>query len=438
MRIAILGGGVGGLSLAWFIARARASQDFVEVFERDAQPGGLVRGFSYAGHQFDRHYHCVLVSDTALRGLVQALGLEHLQRFKVSKMGFYDGKRCIPFNNPLDLLRFPMLGPMDKVRLIATILYCQRFGNAHRLHNTPLEPWLIRLGGQRAFERVWAPLLASKFDGNFAGMPATYLWSRMRRMQGTREKGGAVEKLGILKGGTTSLVQALAHRLPREGVSLRTGQGVKALRTQGKCTELELENGERHTFDLVVSTLPTPLHNKIAAAGDATARHAMPDKYLGIVDVVVALRRPLTPYYTLNLLDRSLPFTGIIETTHLMDPEDHGDIHLVYLPRYTDAAGALYQLDDDAIRALFLGRLRAMFPDLKADDILESWVFREPHVEPIHLQGGAFESFPESLHTQRAGVYLMNTGRLYPALHNCQAVVSLAHRTADYVLERHA
>lgn len=437
MRIAILGGGIGGLSLAWYLHHAQPGAHELTLFEQSLTPGGLVTGFQVEGYTFDRHYHCVLTTDHEVRHLVEALGLEHQLRFKQTRMGFYDGERCIPFNNPFDLLRFPLLGPLDKLRLIFTILYCQHAGDAETLHKTPLEPWLRGLAGTRTFERVWAPLLCSKFDGNFDGIPATYIWSRMRRMQSTREKGGAVEKLGILHGGTTTLVKALAQRLPSLGVRLCLGASVSGLVARGAQQGVMTPAGEEGPYDLVISTLPTPVHQRIASGAQAQPRHAMPEKYLGIVDVVLLLRRSLTPYYTLNLLDRRLPFTGIIETSHLMDPQDRGPYHVVYLPRYTDARGPIYAQSDEQLQQQFCETLLRMFPDLSAEDILQVHLFREPFVEPLTLCGGAFAPFPESLSTERRGVYLMNTGRLYPELHNCQAVIGLARRTANHLLERH-
>lgn len=435
MRIAILGGGIGGLSLAWFLAEQGLPGLELEIFEKEERPGGLVRSFTVAGQTFDQHYHCVLVTDQHLRGLIQALGLEHALRFQESQMGFYDGSRILPFNNPLDMLKFPYLTLWEKALLVRTLLYCRTFGSFEQLHQTLLEPWLIGLGGKGAFERVWAPLLASKFDGDFTGIPATYLWSRLRRMQSTRQKGGAVETLGILKGGSSALVQALAAALPARGVKLHLGTPVQAFQPVGREVELTLADGTRHRFDQVISTLASPLHARLGGAGMAP-RVAMPDRYLGIVEVVVALRRSLSPYYVLNLLDRSLPFTGVVETTRLLDPEDHPGVHLVYLPRYTAVDGPHYAQSDEAIRTLHLDAFFRMFPEIRREDILDTFVFREPYVEPIHGVGSAHAPFPEALHTAHPQVYLMNTSRLYPELHNCQAVIGLAKRTASFLAER--
>ena len=41
----------------------------------------------------------------------------------------------------------------------------------------------------------------------------------------------------------------------------------------------------------------------------------------------------MSPYYALNITDRRVPLTSIVETTHVVDPEHVGG-HLLYVPRY--------------------------------------------------------------------------------------------------------
>ena len=437
MRIAVLGGGIGGLSLAWFLSRRTRGAWAIDVYEKEAMIGGLVRAFEHRGRSYDQHYHCVLVSDRVLLDLLEALDLGDQVDYCVSRMGFYDGRRLLPFDNPMDMLRFPLLTLADKARLVATILYCRRFGRLEDLHERSLEEWLVALGGRRTFERVWAPLLRSRFDGGFEGIPATYIWSRLRRMSSTREGGGAVERLGIVRGGTSTLVRRLAERLGAEGVGLRTHSAVRRLEKAGAKTLVEDVSGRRTAYDCIISTLPTPVHDKLATPAGAMAVYPMPTRYLGIVDVVVALDRPLSPYYTINLLDPTLPFTGIVETTNLMPSAERRGTHMVYLPRYTETGGALYREEDSSVKARFVRALLGIFPGLDSGAIQGTYVFRAPYVEPIHHRASVYVSFPDSLKTRRLGVYLMNTGRLYPALHNCQAVVELASRTADFMVERH-
>jgi protoporphyrinogen oxidase len=54
-------------------------------------------------------------------------------------------------------------------------------------------------------------------------------------------------------------------------------------------------------------------------------------EYLGIVCPLVVLDRPLSGFWTLNITDERIPFTGVIETTSYIDPKYVGGHFLVYL-----------------------------------------------------------------------------------------------------------
>ena len=59
---------------------------------------------------------------------------------------------------------------------------------------------------------LWRPLLDSKFDGRYDDLPATYLWARSRRMSGTRDRSSR-EVMGTIDGGYQVLVDALADAI---------------------------------------------------------------------------------------------------------------------------------------------------------------------------------------------------------------------------------
>ena len=71
---------------------------------------------------------------------------------------------------------------------------------------------------------------------------------------------------------------------------------------------------------------------------EALLERAAAQRYLGVICMVVKLRRALSPYYVLNLTDPGLPFTGVIGLTTLVDPQEVGGYHLCLpaaLPRPT-------------------------------------------------------------------------------------------------------
>ena len=79
-----------------------------------------------------------------------------------------------------------------------------------------LEAWTRRTCGDRLWERLWGPLFDSKFDGRYDDLPATYLWSRMNRVAGTRDRKGH-EVMGAIEGGYQNLVDRLADRIRARG-----------------------------------------------------------------------------------------------------------------------------------------------------------------------------------------------------------------------------
>ena len=92
-------------------------------------------------------------------------------------------------------------------------------------------------------------------------------------------------------------------------------------------------DGQLHSHDHVFTTLLRPQLDELLSPELAVALPPDPCRYLGVVCVVVRVRESVSPYYALNITDRSVPLTSVVETTHVVDPE-HVEGHLLYVPRY--------------------------------------------------------------------------------------------------------
>jgi protoporphyrinogen oxidase len=79
MSIAIVGGGIMGISLGYFLSQAGVE---VEIFEASPEPGGLAGQVCLEdGTKVDRYYHTILSSDRHLRQLCTELGIADQLRF---------------------------------------------------------------------------------------------------------------------------------------------------------------------------------------------------------------------------------------------------------------------------------------------------------------------------------------------------------------------
>src|SRR3712207_8853222 len=69
-------------------------------------------------------------------------------------------------------------------------------------------------------------------------LPATYLWSRMNRTAGTRDRRGR-EVMGWIEGGYQTMCDALAERIRARGGTVRTGTPVTLIRSEEHTSELQ-------------------------------------------------------------------------------------------------------------------------------------------------------------------------------------------------------
>ncbi|HEU0023804.1 MAG TPA: NAD(P)/FAD-dependent oxidoreductase [Thermoleophilaceae bacterium] len=420
-RVAVVGAGLLGLTSAYRLAQAGAA---VTVYERDSELGGLAGTTPLDGTRIDRFYHVTLPTDERVIALAEELGLSERFRFRRSGVGFYHQGRLTSMSTARELLRFPGLTPVDRLRLVAFVARCQVGSDYSRLEETPLEEWMVRLCGRRTWETLWRPLLDSKFDGRYDDLPATYLWARSRRMSRSRDK-SSQEVMGTLDGGYQTLADALGEAIRELGGTVLRNTPVRAIvSSEGRAIGvLSTRSFEPH--DQVISTLLPGATAPLLGRDLATAVGTDRCRYLGIVCLVMRVRRSVSPWYTLNITDRRVPLTAVVETTHVVDPERVGG-HLVYAPKYVNPDSPELERPTAEIKRDYMRHVRTMFPSFSPDDdVLASQVARARVAEPVHTLGGDGrlpDMFPAP------GLAMASSAHVYPEIVNGQAAVGVAER----------
>jgi protoporphyrinogen oxidase len=204
---------------------------------------------------------------------------------------------------------------------------------------------------------------------------------------------------------------------PNEGIELTTARG-------------------RFHFDQVVATIPS--RRFLLMASQLTqdyARKLSEVKYLGVVCFVLLLKRQLSPYYVLNLTDEGLPFTGVIEMTNLISRSETSGYHLVYLPKYTVPGDPLFNTPESELWPAFRNGLRRVYPDLQDSDIEARHLFRERLVQPIPVLN--YSDIVPEMRTNIDGVFLANTTQIINSNLNNNAMVKIANRAVQLVLEKY-
>jgi len=426
--VAIVGGGISGLATAYRLARSGVP---VTLFEASDGFGGLGGQFSHEGTFYDKYYHVILPSDEHLLDLAGELGLEDAIYWKETCLGFLYARRMYRLASPLDLLRFDPVPFTDRIRLGLTALWAAHVARPGPLDEITVEEWLRKLSGRRAFDRLWRPLLEAKFGDAYRTIPALWYWASFNR-----EKGTEAEIKGYIRGGYRAIAEALIRAAREAGAELRTSSAVErvALAPERGGVSLRVAGVELH-FEAVVFATPFAAVPRLAddeALGSLVRVLPLDLDHQGVINVLLMLRRPLTPYYWLPVVECGMPFRGIVETTRVLEPGDAGGQHLVYLLNYVHRDTQEFARTDEDLVSSYVAGLLELMPDLQESDIVSWHVFRTPYVEPIWTPGYSRRVPPLELVPRR--VYLATTAQVYPNVTSWNSSIGLANEVAQRLL----
>lgn len=418
MNIGIVGGGLSGLALGYKLGKLGHR---VTILEQAGQPGGLATWQDHGSFEFDRFYHVILPTDRELIAFVNDLGLADKLRWATSLTGFFVDREIHSVSNNLEFLRFKPLSLWSKARLAFTILYCSRVNNWERLEKVLVGDWLVKLSGRKTYEKLWRPLLLAKLGENYQRVSAVFIWTYIKRMFSARDSSASREQMGHVEGGYKTVFSRLVSLIEEQGGKLQLETPVLSIRAAQPGIRIDMPDGSQ-TFDKVIFTGPVNVLERVADDSLVSIEQSGRDvEYLGVQCMALVTRKPLSPFYVLNIADDRIPFTGVIGMSSIVDTAETGGLYLTYLPKYMLSTDPLMQQPDDELRDEFLAGLRLMFPDLEDDDIVSAQIYRAAKVQPLQVLD--FSKMIPSTRTSHPDFYVLNTAQFVKNTLNNNEVV---------------
>jgi len=442
-RIAIIGGGLAGLTTAYDLTRTGidsaptddATTPEVVIYEAREQLGGLAAGFRGRPEWdwlLEHYYHHIFTNDDDIIGLTRELGLgDLLETHSPTTVLYVQGDRY-PFDSPLRLLQFPHLSLIDKLRMGIVLAYLKYNPKPpwRKFDQLLADEWLANHMGRSGYETVWQPMLQGKFGVHFDTVNLAWFWARIYKR---------TPKLVYYRGGFQAFAEGLADRVRGQGVTIHTGTLISAIRQQqegGYLIETEGGDAPAH-YDTVLSTVSPELMTRLAPDLPESYLHQLRDlKSMGAVVMTIALDRQLLldDAYWVNVpKSEGVPFLALVEHTNMIDPVHYAGDRLLYIGDYLDPDHRYFEMTADELLAEYTPHLRKFNPDFEPSWITGAWLHKATYAQPVPPAGYA-DMIPD-IRTPLPGLYFASMSQVYPWDRGTNYAVEIGRRVAAIITE---
>ena len=432
MKIAIVGGGITGLSAAYDLLAAGHE---VTIYEASNYTGGLAAGFKDDKWEWplEHYYHHLFTSDKHIIELVEELGLREALFFPRPTTSIIHKDKIVPFDSPLRWITFPGFNLFDVARFGLISAYLRFTKPWRRLEKQTAGVWLRRWYGDKIYEMIWRPLLIGKFGPHYQEANMAWMWARLHVRS---------PRLGYFEGGFQAFVDALTEAVKAKGGLVELSCPVKAVDPQADGRlELSIE-GQRLTYDrCLVTTSPDLLQRMAPDLPEDYLGRLAGLKSMGAVVLVLALKHQLMEEtYWLNLPantpDKSqndYPFLALVEHTNYIDRQHYGGDHIVYCGDYVTSDHAYLSMSQDELKALFLKTLPRFNPGFRPEWVRQSWLFRTRYAQPVPEINQSQKIPP--IPTPIPNLYFASMSQVYPWDRGTNYAVEIGREAAKQILD---
>lgn len=360
MHICVIGGGLTGLLAAYRLS----GNHQVTVLEKESVAGGCLSSYYLPDYTIESLYHHCFSGDARLISLIGELGLQDRLEWLSGSTGYMVNGTIHPLTTPYQIIRYPLLSVMDKIRL-ALFVFGSRSADLAVLDLVPAKEYIIDRLGSKVYQSFFEPLLRSKFGDKKDEVSAAWLVSRIAIRS---DRGPEGERLGYLQGGFVHLIDALVSCLADAGCRILTGHEVSSAYATGNGWVVD---GER--YDCVISTLPPQETMRICSVP------LDPVPYQGAACLTLGMSAdPTAGIYWVNIGDPA-PYGAVITHTNLVPFERYGE-HIVYIASYYSSSPPKNCVE------LFLSDFCRRF-SIPGDAIHWHRLRIEPHAGPVYGTG---------------------------------------------------
>ena len=427
-RIAIIGGGITGLTAAYDLARTPGRPE-VTIFEHGEQLGGLAAGFRGRPQwewPLEHFYHHLFLSDKAMLRLLDEIGFAQALKSYRPNTAIHAQGVNYPLDSVTRVLRFPLIPFADRLRMGMVIAYL-RYHPARpwrQFDQQLADAWLRRWMGARAYEAAWEFQLQGKFGSYYREVNLAWFWARVF---------ARTTKLAYFDGGFQAFIDRLAGCVRERGVHIQTGASVRSVQPQpGGGFVVTVDGQPPAAYDQVLSTVGPELMARLAPDLPADYLRQLRElKSMGAVVLTVALDRKLTQdMYWISLPKREgIPFLALVEHTNMIDPSHYAGDHLLYLGDYLPPDHRYFDFSAEQLLDEFAPHLKKFNPQFDRSWVTGAWVHKAKYAQPVPPLG--YAAMIPATRTPLPGLFFASMSQVYPWDRGTNYAVELGRRVAE-------
>lgn len=433
MKIAIIGAGFTGLTAAYELGK-KGHQ--VTIFEKDHFAGGLASGIKKVvsdypkGWKWDleRFYHHWFTNNQNVIELAKKLKIESKLFQKSTTTAILSQNKIYPYDSPLNILRFPNLSLIDKIRGSLVLAFLRFFPDWKPLEKQQAARWLKKWMGDNFFATPWESLLIGKFGNLFDQTNLAWFWSRIRER---------TKNLMYLEGGYQILIDALTQAIKDNHGDIKYNSKITSISPiNNDRWSITADTGSDDFDKVIVTTSPSILPRLIPnLPNDYKELLSKKLKVIGAQVLVLAFDQPLMDkIYWLNINDLDYPFLVVVEHTNLVDPKNFNGNHLVYVGEYLDMNHPHMQMTKEELLTLYapyLKKIHQQFSNKTMPHLKIYWHFREPFAQPIFPVNHS-KDIPD-LETPLPNLYLASMSQVYPFDRGTEHAIELGQKVSSLI-----
>lgn len=417
MKVAILGGGFTGLTAAYF---ENKKGNEVVLFEKEDYLGGLASGFKQKEWEWplERAYHHIFSSDLEIQNLAKETGYEDIFFQTPHTDSYYNGK-AYPLDNPTDLLKFPLLTIIERVRVGVVLAFIKSSPYFSFYEKQTAAEFCIKYMGEKGWNILLGELFRKKFGKYAENILASFVWARFK---------SRTQSLGYMKGGFQTFVDYLETTNIKRGVTIYKGYTVELIAQ----TKKEFFVNDKK-FEKIISTLPTPVLVKLTQGlfPEKYLKNFEKLKFLHAVNLILETKEPiLNKTYWLSICDTTVPIMVLVQHTNFIDKKHYGNNQLLYVGNYVERDNNLLKMDRSQALEFFLPHLKKIAES--PITIVNSYLFKAPFAQPI-FDADFLKNKPD-FETPAKNFYIANLDMTYPYDRGTNYAVKLGREVSEMSL----